>query len=108
VAAYVRIRNLVVFRAHVQAYGSQVRLAARCGLSDQRVSQLMTSKGPVIRAIHAAALETELGVPRGYLFIADEPELIRDYLGEIPLVVEEDDVASTDRADSADPTPAEE
>lgn len=80
-AAMVRVINGRILGEHAQKYGSQVALALTCGLSPQRMSQLITGAGPVIRAAFAVRIEDELGVRRGDLFTADEPQLIRHYVG---------------------------
>ncbi len=80
-AAYVRLRDRAVLRRLVEATGlRQSDIAPRAGISSQRLSQLITGTAPVIRAELAAQLEAALGVDRGHLFAADEPDLIRDYL----------------------------
>lgn len=82
-ASYVRVRDPELLQKHVRAAGTtQIDLAARVGLSPQRFSQLVTGAGPVIRAVHAAAIEDALGVPRRTLFVAEESALIRDYLDD--------------------------
>jgi hypothetical protein len=79
--AYVRILNQAMFRAYIDVHAdSQMQLAIDCGLSSQRMSQLVTGVGPVIRASSALRITATLRVPPWLLFGPDEPELIAQFL----------------------------
>ncbi|HEX5522694.1 MAG TPA: hypothetical protein VFX53_04550 [Pedococcus sp.] len=93
--AYVRIRNGEVLRTYVEAHGGQVLFAARCGISAQRMSQLITGTGPVVAVRNAMTIEDELGLRYGFLFRADEADLIRHYLGDSPVDEVVEDPTST-------------
>jgi hypothetical protein len=81
VAVHVRIKDPQEFRAHIQAGGRQIDIAARSGLSHQRISQLVTGTAPRIDIKTAAQLEDGLNIQRGTLFELDgDPELIKAYL----------------------------
>jgi transcriptional regulator with XRE-family HTH domain len=83
--AYVRLRSAEQFRSRIVGLKlTQTQVARQVGLSNQRISQLVTGYGQVIRASHAVQLEDLLGVKRAELFTAEEPELIRLYLDGRP------------------------
>jgi DNA-binding phage protein len=79
VATHVCIRNLAELRARVRAAGGQAAVARAAGVSEQRLSLLMTGARPRIGVALAARLEDTVKVARGALFVVDTPELVTPY-----------------------------
>lgn len=80
-ATYVRASDVDTLRERVEALGRHADVAFRAGLSPVRLSQVLAGASPAIPLAQAAKLEDVLGVPRGSLFVVDDPAANAETIG---------------------------
>ncbi len=97
-ATYVRACDASALRQLVEATGRHADVAFMAGLSQARLSQVLSGASPVIPLRQAAKLEDVLGVPRGTFFVLDDPEASAELIGPYFAHPEDDSAEEIDRS----------